>query len=144
MSLLETAETRWGSAISNSLSSQIPASLWIAVLNPPPAGYLKPQGTTANPALLVHANHGSWQTLCPFCPSAQHAAETDPWFYCADCQNEAVNHQLIPVVWPLNQAEIEAALMLRPDPETRNWEPGETITALHLQDLAALEEKGAT
>lgn len=41
-----------------------------------------------------------------------------------------------PIVWPANLADIVAVLALRPDPKTRNWEPGETVMDLVHENLA--------
>lgn len=79
-------------------------------------------------ALPAIHNHGRWIVGCPFCKSAEKAADE---FMCSNCHNEAVAWKPMPVAWPKNQKEIEKLLMERPEIKTRNWSPTETI-----QDLA--------
>jgi hypothetical protein len=40
------------------------------------------------------------------------------------------------VLWPDNFADIVSVLMLRPDPFTRSWEPGETVEDLVADNIA--------
>jgi protein-arginine kinase activator protein McsA len=82
----------------------------------------------------VRFNHGVWQTGCPFCGSAQHAAETVRLFYCAVCMNHDVGNRTVPAKWPRNAAAVEEQLGRRPFPRQRNWEPGETIRDLKRED----------
>jgi hypothetical protein len=93
-------------------------------------------------------NHGRWVVDCasPLCASAM--APGPPaldgsqrvWpgltvgqstMTCRDC-----GHVTGGVVWPPDTLGIEVVLSWRPDPETRNWEPGETITGLLEENVA--------
>lgn len=84
-----------------------------------------PVGALEQPAIEVRINHGVWQTRCAFCPSAQHAAKTDHWFYCVNCRNVTVGNCAIPVIWPEEPERIEALLLKRLQ-HNQNWEPWET------------------
>lgn len=142
--MLDTAESRWGIVAMRRIrgASAPPPSLWAAVLSSPAdRPYIPPTGQVDGPVVLVRANHGVWQACCPFCPSAQHAPESHLFFYCAICHNEAVGHKLVPVEWPANRAELEAALLRRPHRWARSWEPGETLEDLERQDADALEQE---
>lgn len=83
----------------------------------------------------AEVNWGRWIVRCPFCPSAQLASRSARWFLCHFCGNKAVGGQWIPLVWPDNVSEIEAALSVRP-PNNMNWIPGETV-----EDLLKENEK---
>lgn len=83
------------------------------------------------PQVYAYLNHGRWLTRCPFCPSSQHASDTDHWFLCAMCGKEQQDKKLksLPVVWPDSRVEIENMLAVR-DVINRNWLPGETVQDL--------------
>lgn len=66
----------------------------------------------------------------PGCTSALMVPPFSPGFECWDCGWSA------PIVWPPNLADIVAVLLMRPDPKTRNWEPGETVMELVGENLA--------
>lgn len=136
--MVETLERRWGVRVRRKfrLGDIPPQHLWIATMSKERTRpFIPPQGEAAEPVVMVRVNAGVWQACCPFCASAQHAAEGG-WFYCGGCQNEATGHTLIPQVWPepkLRQA-VEAQLGERPAKQWRHWEPGETIADLKRQD----------
>lgn len=50
--------------------------------------------------VLVREEVGRWIVDCPFCPSAQIAAETDPRFLCSDCLNAPVGGAYVATEWP--------------------------------------------
>lgn len=136
---LQTIETRWGFAIRAMFDTEQSRdlapdpSLWPAYLNgtTSAAGYFRPPlGKTDEISVIVRVNHGVWQTVCPFCPSAQHASRDDPWFYCAACHNERINGQAIPVVWPDDHPLIDDLLLKVDLVGLRNWEPHETTDEL--------------
>ena len=92
----------------------------------------------------------NWSRIVVDCPRAwcTSALSLPPgWdvFQCWDC------HWRAPIVWPADLAGIVSVLALRPDPKTRNWEPGESILDLvrenieHgiLPDLDELEKANA-
>jgi hypothetical protein len=117
------------------LALQVPAAGWAARahwqrLDVQP--FLPERGEVdAEHAAVVVVNRSAWLARCPFCPSAQYAAPTDPRFFCCDCLNEAVAYQWVRAVWPApaERAAIEAALAVRPL-DVANWEPPETAAAL--------------
>lgn len=83
----------------------------------------------------ARANWGRWIADCPspFCLSALAISPRGPLadvFVCLDCGAEAE------VIWPTNVREIERFLRIRPDPKTRNWEPGETLHDLLSENIA--------
>lgn len=137
--VIETVESRWGQSIERMFDtpeSQVFApdpSVWVAYLNAGAAtvGYFRPPlGRLKAPVVEVRINHGVWQTVCPFCPSAQHASKDDQWFYCARCHNEAAGQMLIPVIWPKEHGPVEELLVNVPEIAMRNWEPGETVAVI--------------
>lgn len=75
---------------------------------------------------------GSWIADCVtrYCGSALLVTRGDV-FDCGNCGRR------YPIAWPTEaaQAEIEAILALRPDPRTRNWNPGETPVDLLMENL---------
>jgi hypothetical protein len=145
---IKTIETRFGQAIERMFDTPEtaplapPPHLWPAYLHSTSSNsgyYRAPNGTSAQPAVQVRVNHGSWQTPCPFClHSAQHASKTDRWFYCGTCHNSANDYRAIPVEWPSNISAVEALLLERPNRENRNWLPYETVTDLERENTEHL------
>jgi ribosomal protein L37AE/L43A len=86
--------------------------------------------------LRAFVNAGRWVVMCPTCSSAQEAHSTLKRFWCVDCQQAREGGAWCPVLWPDERAAIEAALLLRPDPRTRNWMPGETVEQLIGENVA--------
>jgi hypothetical protein len=90
------------------------------------------------PGQLIHAtvvalasiNHSRWVVQCPFCPGAELADPADPRFYCFSCANAAVGNMWVGVAFPKDAPAIETALVARPLPENRNWEPSEKVVDL--------------
>jgi hypothetical protein len=92
-------------------------------------------------ATVVRAevNHGRWIARCPFCPSAQIVSPEDPRFLCAGsdgCANALVRGAFVAVEFPARRAEVETALLARPDRTTRNWRPGEAVADLIEENAA--------
>lgn len=141
---IETIETRWGQSIefmfgTPEAQALVPdPSVWVAYLNVGAArvGHFRPPlGRVEEPVVEVHVNCGVWQTVCPFCPSAQHASRDDHWFYCARCHNEAVGLMLIPVAWPAEEVEvIEGLLLERDHVDLRSWEPEQATADLVVEN----------
>lgn len=75
----------------------------------------------------VYARHnwGRWVADCPTCPSALTVPPGTTGARCHDC-GEVIG----PILWPADPDGIEVILAMRPDPNTRNWEPGETLDDL--------------
>lgn len=77
----------------------------------------------------------SWRVDCPFCKDALVAQQGYP-FYCPNCCMQANGGKAMDVIWPtaLDRALIEEILLLRPDPDTRNW-LGETVAQLAQENI---------
>lgn len=99
-------------------------------------------------AVQARHNQNRWVVDCTTCSSALGvpAAATDGpelarWAItlkvgdaetrCWDCKSA-----IGPIRWPNDPAGIEAILSYRPDPATRNWEPGETLEDLLAENAA--------
>lgn len=85
-------------------------------------------------AVHARANHGRWIVECPDCSGAQLACPDDHRFMCNECANAVVGGFYRPVIWPRDKAKIEALLMARSDPSTRNWFPHESVTDLRAEN----------
>lgn len=82
--------------------------------------------------LVAEVNHGVWiaRDAC-----GEHGGVhgggvvwlARPMIWCPRCGNRATGGLWRPVALPTDRAEIEAALAARPDRETRNWRPTETV-----------------
>ncbi|MDQ1426642.1 MAG: hypothetical protein QOK39_118 [Acidimicrobiaceae bacterium] len=97
-----------------------------------------PDGDLASPVAVAHVNHGRWLADCPFgCNSSQYAEPTDRRLFCINCAN-GDTMKWVPVKWPddLEVAAVEAALSIRPDPQTRSWRPPETAGDLVAENKA--------
>lgn len=77
----------------------------------------------------ARVNWGRWVVDCPVCPDALMMGPGTRLFQCWECGAEA------DVVWPVNTAGIDRMLALRPMPNTRNWQPGETLHDLAVENL---------
>lgn len=85
------------------------------------------------PAIPARVNANRWIVDCPDCNGAEFVWTEGPLvMLCAGCWNAAVGHQWRPVLLPDPDARaaIEAILLARPMPATRNWEPWESIAEL--------------
>lgn len=84
----------------------------------------------------VYANHGRWVAQCPRLQPFVCRDALQVWwpeskvFDCPTCG------LIAELGWPAERAKIEELLMARPDPATRNWEPGESLTLLLTENLA--------
>jgi hypothetical protein len=78
------------------------------------------------PTTHARAYCSMWIADCVICKSALRIPFGTPFFDCWDCGSR------IEVRWPSEEmrAGIERFLGLRPDPNTRNWWPGETLIDL--------------
>lgn len=79
----------------------------------------------------TRVNWGRWIVDCRSCPSALQLPPGADVAECWDCEAP-----IGPLVWPPDPGAIEAALSFRPDPNTRNWEPGETVIDLIAENVA--------
>lgn len=122
-----------------------PATLRALLLAFYPAATIAPSGRrspTASP-LVAEVDRGAWVARCdcgmPGLPAPGCVVRLDdPWGWCVRCGNGAVGGGWRPVVIPppAERAAIEAVLTERPDPETRNWRPGETVGELVAENAA--------
>lgn len=92
--------------------------------------------STAPVQAHLYVRHGRLLVHCPWCPSAEYAHVTDRRFFCSHCLNGPVKGAPIRVEWPEDFAQIEAVLIRRPDPMTRNWERGETVADLQAENAS--------
>lgn len=75
----------------------------------------------------AYANWGRWVARCGACAhGAEQLQRHAPDFQCTFCG------MVTDVIWPsLEMVKgVERLLMMRPDPSTRNWLPGETLPDL--------------
>ena len=126
-----------------------------------PRAYLARFGFDAPPLDLVsdarpievEVNHGIWIWRCP-CTAGRRPDDVsrerghddappfgggvafvdDPLGYCPACENAEPDGAWRRLRFPDDREQLEALLMLRPDPETRNWWPGETVDDLRVQN----------
>lgn len=86
-------------------------------------------------AVRIEANHGRWVARCPrpWCTNAIALNPGDTQFECAAADGCG---QVADVIWPPDPAAIEALLLMRPVPATRNWLPGETLADLIAENAA--------
>lgn len=80
----------------------------------------------------AYANWSRWVAHCGRCPRAVQLQPSTPMFECDFCG------AIVEVLWPINQiiVGVERLLMMRPDPSTRNWVPGETLHDLMFENGA--------
>lgn len=85
---------------------------------------------------FVYLNRGVWVAECPTCHHAQAASETDPRFFCLECENFSIQGKWRQVIWPKSPTaeEIEGftttRLLLN-----QNWLPGESLDKLAAENL---------
>lgn len=107
-----------------------------ALRNPGVAGDTTlPTGRVAvGPVVIARVNHGRWIGDCPdfACGGAEFVSFENPVFFCCACRNAMVGSDYLPVdePGPGVRQEIEAYLRARPQPQSRNWHPGETVAQL--------------
>jgi len=118
---LTTAETGY----SNPDLADVVRALWSGPV---------PTETTEAAVAYAIVRQSRWVVVCPWCPSALYAHSTDKRFFCVECGNAAVGGKWVKVEWPPNPEEIELSLSLRAVPHTRNWEVGETVADLAVEN----------
>lgn len=91
----------------------------------------QPQG-----AVRAEVCASSWRVKCPYCADAL-VAEPGEMFYCVNCCMQGNGGKAMKVIWPepALRAGIEAVLLCRVAPETRNWLPHESLTELIRENL---------
>jgi hypothetical protein len=96
-------------------------------------------GILRKPAAIAYVSGSCWIADCP---SGSGGAEfvnfDDPRFFCCVCRNADWGN--VPLVItlpdPVLRAQIEEVLDKRPDPNTRNWTPDETVADLEAENTA--------
>lgn len=78
-----------------------------------------------------------WIAHCE-CGGAEHIDPQTRLFMCGACFNAAQKHRWRMVVVPNERTvqAIEKILMFRPNPLTRNWNPGESVAELAAENVA--------
>ena len=99
---------------------------------------LPPLETVSGEPLMAVVDANRWIVHCPTCKGAEFAWKTTPLVMCVTCWNGAnpVPYSFRPVQFPPRMKALEAVLMARPNPTTRNWSPGETVKALEDENEA--------
>lgn len=97
-----------------------------------------PLGHDRGTVVVPRVDHGRWVVDCPFCPSAQYAAWSDPRFWCPTCEMAENGGRWVSVEWPPEAMveRVEAILEARPEPRSRNWRTGESVAALRSENRA--------
>jgi predicted RNA-binding Zn-ribbon protein involved in translation (DUF1610 family) len=87
--------------------------------------------------VAARINHGRWIVDCAGCNSALVVDLSELVFMCVECGNNHNDRKWVRVIIPRNRKAIEDELLKRPwngrnpaEAVNRNWEPGETVTAL--------------
>ena len=80
-------------------------------------------------SVRAEINHGRWIARC-LCGGAEDVAPAEPVFYCLSCGNADNDGRVMTIEFPADRAAIEEALLKRPEMETRNWLPGESVDDL--------------
>jgi hypothetical protein len=92
---------------------------------------------------VAYLNHGRWVADCPRpgCANAEmagldgkgHPGGLGDWFRCRP--EEGGCGLRCEVIWPGNVEDIEALVIPRPLPATRNWNPGQSLHELLAENL---------
>lgn len=86
----------------------------------------------------ARVNAGRWIADCPFgCGGAEYVDLSNQLFFCCECRNAPVGNAPVRVALAAKDelSTIEASLLERPDPRTRNWTPSEDVSALQIENL---------
>ena len=83
----------------------------------------------------VHAEiaRSHWRACCPYCRGAI-LIEPNELFFDPDCGMQGNDFKPMAILWPERWKEIEAVLVKRSNPISRNWVFGETIEDLIQQN----------
>lgn len=122
---------------------RMPAGLPVrrpTIVRPGEPPIFRESGTARGRALAVVAA-GRWRVLCPTCGNAE-AAHTSSGgrvelYRCSRCHNSAAGKRPFQVLWPSREqaGRIERILACRPQLETRNWIPGESLHMLCAENV---------
>ena len=81
----------------------------------------------------AYVDGGNWFVKCE-CGGCEFVDPKDLVTICCGCWHSGDGHRFRRVVLPENRAAIEAALLRRPDPVTRGWNPGQTVEDLEREN----------
>lgn len=130
MAGIRTYEDRWGKTSRAVIAASKPSSCGDRTL---PNAVIR-----RLPPVIARVEHGRWIADCPTlgCVGAEFVSFDVPVFFCCECRNAEVGHDLLAVVVPKSdiRLRIEEVLLARPVPSTRNWYPGETLDDLREQN----------
>ncbi|MDE2101841.1 MAG: hypothetical protein KGL39_31635 [Patescibacteria group bacterium] len=117
--------------------------------HPNAPGMIKPptEVDDAIPALAI-VRQGRWIAYCPNCEvryggvrgghtvgSANNVEPGHPMM-CPECCNEDIGGKWRAVVWPEQKEDIEAVLGIRTQAQYQNWEYGQTVSELRIDNIA--------
>jgi len=83
----------------------------------------------AKGAIIPYINHGRWLVECPNCHSAVQTSRDFDYYICPECGSPENDSQWYNVGYPIERAELEAALLKRPL-ISQNWNYLETVADL--------------
>jgi hypothetical protein len=92
-----------------------------------------PVNWSVHGSVMAYVNQSAWAAACPFCPNHQVVEPGQP-FFCVNCMMQGNGFLAMAVSFPPNRAEIEAILLKRRSPNTRNWLLGETADDLRREN----------
>lgn len=96
-------------------------------------------GVASKPVAIARVSGSVWIADCPKpgCGGAEMVNFDEPLFFCCACRNVDSDHRPLKVKLPTAQQRgaIEAVLLKREDARTRNWQPGETVDDLKVENL---------
>lgn len=95
-----------------------------------------PRGDATTPVVPAAVYQSRWLVKCPWCAGATIMDPNDLRFFCADCCNAGAGFRYVPVYRRPDWREVMAQLMKRPDPQTRNCLPHESLDDLIAEDRA--------
>lgn len=106
-----------------------------------------PDNLPATHEARARVNWSRWIVDCPtpYCRGAMGVLPGDDMVWCSDCGCMTTS-----IVWPADPEGIELILSMRPDWTTRNWEPGESLEDLlvenitHGHDVPGLDLEGGS
>lgn len=115
----------------------------VAVGHPSSKGDRTPpsRSVAESPVAVARVEYGRWLADCPFgCGGAEVVSLERPVFFCCECRNAAVGHQMVRVQCPVEttRAEGEEILLARPDVRNRHWhlDRGESVADLAAENKA--------
>ena len=84
--------------------------------------------------VVAEVSHNRWIAVCE-CGGCEVVDPEAPLFYCFSCYNIADGGLARSVAFPPDWDQVERVLMVRMDPLTRNFLPGETLDKLRAENM---------